>query len=294
MIRIEKLSHSLGGSRVLDGLNLEVRDATILGLVGINGAGKSTLLRLMAGVYIADEGSISFDGNSPVDAKTREDIFFLPDDPYFTAQATMKSVLDMYKTFYKIDKELYQRLVGEFGLNEKKPLRTFSKGMRRQAYIAIALAIRPKYLLLDEAFDGLDPLARHRVKEELIRMVDEDGATVIISSHSLRELEDFCDSFAVIDGKQVSSSGDIAERVERYCRFMMAFSEEVSEDIFAELPVISLEKSGKFVKATFEGNACEVEEKLKALKPTAPAVIERMTVDFEQVFINEVAGKEQK
>jgi ABC-2 type transport system ATP-binding protein len=286
MIRINNLSHKLGGTRVLDNVNLTVPDGTIMGLVGINGAGKSTLLRLLSGVYLPDEGSIDFDGASPSSENTRRDIFFLPDDPYFTHQTTIKSMLALYRAMYSVDEERYKRLISLFGLDEKKPLRNFSKGMRRQAYIAIALAIRPKYLFLDEAFDGLDPLARQKVKEELAAMADEDNATVIISSHSLRELEDFCDKYTVIDRLTVSSSGDISDRVEQYCKFMLAFADGFSEDMLRDLPVVSMTASGKFVRAVFEGDRNEIEQKLLALSPT---VIEEMNVDFEEVFISEVS-----
>jgi ABC-2 type transport system ATP-binding protein len=292
MIEIRDLSHCLGGTRILENIHLTVPDGTIMGLVGINGAGKSTLLRLMSGVYIADEGSILYDGGSPTNEKTREGIFFLPDDPYFTHQATVRSMLEMYKPLYSgLDMDTYNRLREVFGLDEKKPLRTFSKGMRRQAYIAIALAIRPKYLLLDEAFDGLDPLSRQKVKEELIRMVEEDNATVIISSHSLRELEDFCDMYTVIDRMTVSSSGDISEKVERYCKFMLAFANEIPENIFDGLPVISVAQSGKFIKGVFEGDSRDIEQRLMELHPT---VIEQMPVDFEEAFINEVTRRKEK
>lgn len=286
MIRINNLSHKLGGTRVLDNVNLTVPDGTIMGLVGINGAGKSTLLRLLSGVYLPDEGSIDFDGASPSSEETRRDVFFLPDDPYFTHQTTIKSMLALYRAMYSVDEERYKRLISLFGLDEKKPLRNFSKGMRRQAYIAIALAIRPKYLFLDEAFDGLDPLARQKVKEELAAMADEDNATVIISSHSLRELEDFCDKYTVIDRLTVSSSGDISDRVEQYCKFMLAFADGFSEDMLRDLPVVSMTASGKFVRAVFEGDRNEIEQKLLALSPT---VIEEMNVDFEEVFISEVS-----
>ena len=286
MIRINNLSHKLGGTRVLDNVNLTVPDGTIMGLVGINGAGKSTLLRLLSGVYLPDEGSIDFDGASPSSEETRRDVFFLPDDPYFTHQTTIKSMLALYRAMYSVDEERYKRLISLFGLDEKKPLRNFSKGMRRQAYIAIALAIRPKYLFLDEAFDGLDPLARQKVKEELAAMADEDNATVIISSHSLRELEDFCDKYTVIDRLTVSSSGDISDRVEQYCKFMLAFADGFSEDMLRDLPVVSMTASGKFVRAVFEGDRNEIEQKLLAL---SPAVIEEMNVDFEEVFISEVS-----
>lgn len=291
MIRIEGLSHSLGGETVLSNIDLTVSDGTILGLVGVNGAGKSTLLRLMSGVYLPDAGTIEYDGAPPSLESTRESIFLLPDDPYFTQSSTVKSIKKMYEALYpSFDADVYKRMISFFSLDENKPIRTFSKGMRRQGYITIALATSPKYLLLDEAFDGLDPLARNSVKNELIRLVDEKDATVIISSHSLRELEDFCDSYAVIDGKTLASSGDISQKVERYCKFMLAFTREVTEEIFSGLPIVSLSRSGKFFKCVFDGDPSEIAPKLDAL---SPAVVEQMTVDFEEVFISEITRRDR-
>ena len=287
MIEIKNLSHSLGGNYVLSGVNLSVPDGTIMGLVGINGAGKSTLLRLLSGVYFANEGVIEYDGKSPENEDTRKDIFFLSDDPYFTGTSTLKTIFNMYKTFYpNIDIDAYKSLISIFKLDENKPLRTFSKGMRRQAYISIAIAIKPKYLLLDEAFDGLDPLARKRVKDELIKMIEESSSTVIISSHSLRELEDFCDTYAIIDGKRVSSSGDITEKTNTYCKFMLAFADTVPNGIFDNLNCVSTTKSDKFITGVFEGDESEIKE---ALLRFAPVVIEQIPVDFEEAFISEVS-----
>ena len=291
MINIKNLSHSLGGNLVLSGVNLQISDGTIMGLVGINGAGKSTLLRLLAGVYFANEGVIEYDGKSPENEETREDIFFLPDDPYFTNTSTVKSILNMYKQFYPaLSLDTYNSLIDTFKLDKNKPIRAFSKGMRRQAYIAIAISIKPKYLLLDEAFDGLDPLARKRVKDELIKMVEENNSTVIISSHSLRELEDFCDMYTIIDNKAVSSSGDISEKTNRYCKFMLAFNDSIPSDIFNGLPYVSITKSEKFVTGVFEGDENEIK---KALLKLQPAVIEQLTVDFEEAFISEVSKNDK-
>ena len=289
MISIKYVTHYYGKSQSLDSVNLEIKDGTIFGLVGVNGAGKSTLLRIMSGVYIPKYGNVSFDGLDPIHEEGRRNVFFLPDDPYYTSLTTCKELRKLYKTFYeRFDDGLYYSLMSEFGLDEKKFLRTFSKGMRRQAYICLALAIRPKYLLLDEAFDGLDPLARKRVKLELIKMVEQEGATVVISSHALRELEDFCDSFAIIDGKKVKSTGDVADKVEKYCKFQLAFIDPIDQEAFKELPVISLEKSEKFVKVVLEGQSDEMRARLEAL---SPAIIEEMPMNFEEVFISEV-GKE--
>ncbi len=288
MIDVSHLYHSLGSAPVLEDICLTVPDGTVLGLVGVNGAGKSTLLRLLAGVYRPNKGSVTYDGVAPTAETVREHIFFLPDDPYVTQQTTLRSILSMYVPFYpSLDRALYRRLIGAFGLDEKKPLRTFSKGMRRQAYIAVALAIKPKYLLLDEAFDGLDPLARARVKEEIIRMVEETDATVLITSHALREIEDFCDRYALLDHKTLRSAGDLGEKVSRYCKFTLAFADGIPEDLLNGLPVFSATQSGKFLTAVFDGDATAIEERLQAF---APAVLEQLPVDFEEIFIHEVKG----
>lgn len=289
MISIKNVSHYYGNSQSLGHIDLEIKDGTIFGLVGINGAGKSTLLRIMSGVYKPKTGSVSFDGLDPKTEEGRKNVFFLPDDPYFGTLTTCKDIRRMYKTFYDdFDDDLYRSLMGEFKLSEKKKLRTFSKGMRRQAYMCLALAIKPKYLLLDEAFDGLDPLARKRVKLELIKLVEQNESTVIISSHALRELEDFCDTFAIIDGKTVKSTGDIADKVEKYCKFQLAFIDPIDDKKLQNLPVVSLEKSEKFIKIVLEGESSDMRERLEAL---SPAVIEEMPMNFEEVFISEV-GKE--
>lgn len=286
MIKINNVSHSLGGNRILEDINLELREGSVMGLVGINGAGKTTLLRLITGVYKADKGEILIDGESVQTESARQKLFFLPDDPYFTIHTTGAALFAMYKTFYPdMSKEVFERHMLGFKLDSKKPIRNFSKGMRRQLFIALALAVKPKYLILDEAFDGLDPLARLSFKKAINQAVEEDGVSVLISSHSLRELEDFCDSYALIDKMTVSSSGDIAEKVGSFCKFQLAFLEEFDESIFAGFPAVSVEKSGRFVRIVLKGNA----EKMKAaLEGLHPVIVEEMPMDFEELFIREV------
>ena len=292
MIEIKNLSHSLGGKKILDNINLTLPEGSIMGLVGINGAGKTTLLRLISGVYVADEGEITCDGIPMSEEIARKKLFFLPDDPYYTIYTTGKSLFELYKVFYPdIDRAVFLEHLANFGLDEKKPIRNFSKGMRRQLYIALALSVKPKYLLLDEAFDGLDPLARLAFKKAINHAADEYGTSVLISSHSLRELEDFCDSYALIDKMTIASSGDIAERVNRYCKFQLAFFNDFDEQMFAGLPVVSLEKTGRFARVVLEGREDEMKQALEKLNP---AVVEQMTMDFEEMFIHEVEGRGYK
>ena len=286
MIEISNLSHSLGAKTVLRKIDLDIPDNTILGIVGINGAGKSTLLRLLAGVYLPDSGYIRYDGKSPAEAETRKDLFFLPDDPYYTSFMTPESLFDFYKCFHpSIDKETYLNLLSAYKIDEKGKVRNFSKGMRRQVFIALALAVKPKYLLLDEAFDGLDPLSRRIFKDAIISLVEEGRTTVLIASHSLRELEDFCDRFILIDDNVIKNQGDISEHVGRLCKFELAFTDAVTEDIFSELPIVSLIIKNRFVQIVLEGKSDEMREKLEAL---SPAVMDEMPLDFEETFIHDV------
>lgn len=292
MIKVRGLTHAFGKKTVLYNINLDVPDGTILGIVGINGAGKSTFLRLLCGVYAIECGDVTFDGKSPSDAMTRRDIFYLPDDPYYTSSTTPNKLFESYKVFYpNIDRGIFEELISKYSINPKGSVKNFSKGMKRQMFIALALAVKPKYLLLDEAFDGLDPLSRKIFKEAIISLVEEENTTVLISSHSLRELEDFCDKFVLIDATVIKSEGDISEHVNKLCKFELAFFEPISDDAFSSLPVVSLENNGRFVRIVLEGNSEEMKAKLLLL---SPAVIEEMKLDFEEVFIHDVEKKEGK
>ena len=286
MIEIRNLSHSLGGRLVLREINLDIPDNTVLGIVGINGAGKSTLLRLLSGVYLPDEGSVRFDGCGPENAQTRRDIFFLPDDPYYTTFMTPMGLYDYYKPFYpRISKDVFLDLLLAYKIDTGGKMRNFSKGMRRQVFIALALAVRPKYLLLDEAFDGLDPLSRKIFKDAIIDLVEGGETTVLVASHSLRELEDFCSRFILIDSNRIKSQGDIAEHVGRLCKFELAFTEAVDESAFHGLPIVSLTIKNRFVQIVLEGDSAEMRERLSAL---SPAVMDEMPLDFEETFIHDV------
>lgn len=286
MIEIKGLSHSLGKKTVLTGIDLTLPDDTVLGIVGINGAGKSTLLRLLSGVYVADAGSILFDGAPPTDAATRQSIFYLPDDPYYDAQTTPSSLFRFYETLYPtVDRAAYTALLSEYQISENGKLRNFSKGMRRQVFIALALAVKPKYLLLDEAFDGLDPLSRKIFKDAIITWIEENGGTVLITSHSLRELEDFCDRFILIDAHEIREQGDIAEHVGKLCKFELAFAEQADATLFRDLPTVSLSIRGKFVGIVLRGDSDAMREKLSLL---SPLVMEEFALDFEEAFIYDV------
>ena len=180
MIEIKNLSKSYGDKLVLKNLSIKIEDGKIFGLVGINGAGKSTLLRLISGIFEANTGSILVDGEEIYDNENKKkDIFFLPDEPYYGINTTPLNLIDLYQEFYDFNKQEYLNYLEIFKLPLNKKMHTFSKGMKRQVFVSLALAIKPKYLLLDEAFDGLDPLARLTFKRAIIDLVEEKQTTII-------------------------------------------------------------------------------------------------------------------
>lgn len=203
MIEIKNVSKSYGKEMVISECSATVKDSSIAGLIGVNGSGKSTLLRLIAGVLRPNSGEILYNGE-PIyeNPEAKKNIFFLPDEPFYGNSATTKSLVSIYSCFYPaFTSEEFQKYLLYFGITSTKTLSSFSKGMQRKVYLSAAFASHAKVLLLDEAFDGLDPLSRDLFKKCLIEFIGaEPSRSVIIASHSLRELEDICDSFCLVDG----------------------------------------------------------------------------------------------
>ncbi len=288
MIKIINLSKSFSDKQVLKDLNLEIEEGKIFGLVGINGAGKSTLLRLISGIYQADQGSIIIDGEEVYENENiKNKIFFLPDEPYYSANTTPLSLIDLYQTFYDFDINEYLNYLKYFALPLKKSMHNFSKGMKRQVFISLALSIKPKYLLLDEAFDGLDPLARLTFKRTLIDLVANNDTTVIISSHSLRELEDICDSYGLIDNMTITSSGDINETLEQLHKYQVAFEYIPNREDF-DMSFISYHQDSRIIKVVVRDDFKIFEAKIKKFNPL---LIDEIKIDFEELFIIQVESR---
>lgn len=266
MIEIKDVMKSFENKNVLNHLNVTISSGSIFGLIGPNGAGKSTLLYLLNGVSKCDEGSILFDGKEVYEnPDVKKDILFISDDPYYFHFASIDEMKDFYLTFYpQFNLETYQHYVDLFRLPQNKPLKDYSKGMKRQAMFALALAIAPKYLLLDEAFDGLDPVMRLAFKKAINQMIDEN-MTVIISSHNLRELEDICDSFGILENGCMTTSGDLYDIKDHIHKIQIAFKEELNKEEFSHLDVLSFHKQSRVINMVVKGDINEIKDYFKYL-----------------------------
>lgn len=287
MIEIQEVTKQFGGFTALNKISCSIEDESIYGLVGSNGAGKSTLLRLIAGVYRADGGQVLADGENVFEnIPIKDSIFYLSDELYFPGQATLKSMARFYAGYYsRFDWKLYRELCGIFPLDERKSIHSFSKGMQRQAGLILALSTRPKYLLLDEAFDGLDPVVRNVVRHILVDAVGKDGTTVIISSHNLRELEDLCDHIGLLHQGGILLEKDIDSLKMNLCKFHCAFQKAPEREAFEPLRLLKFEKRGNLITFTAEGPRDEIEAFIDTLHPLFQ---EALPLTLEEIFIQEM------
>lgn len=184
----------------LDGVNLEIPTGTAFGLLGSNGAGKSTILRLFSGIYQAESGEVLIDEQPVYDNVTaKQKVFFINDETVQFGEYTLKQLKEFYQQFYPhFSEEIFQKLEAVIQLPMNKKITTFSKGMKRQAIVIIGISCCTPYLLLDEAFDGLDPTMRIIVKKMLVDAMCERELTVVISSHNLKEINEMCDTAALL------------------------------------------------------------------------------------------------
>ena len=286
MLKANDLVKRFGDTIALDGLNTEIGRGCIYGLVGPNGSGKSTLMRLMCGVYRPDGGSITLEGEPVFENIAAKDrILYLSDDLYFPPKSTVEELAAFYRGLYSgFSAETYQKLCGCFPLEVKKSLSTFSKGQRRQAALLAALCCHADYLLLDEAFDGLDPVIRLMVKKLLAEEIAERGATVVISSHNLRELEDLCDQIGLLSAGRLLFEKDIDVLKLGFCRVQAAYDHPVDWEATG-LSILDKKERGKLVSLLVRGTA---EETLAVLEAQRPLFAEALPMTLEEVFIGEM------
>ncbi len=287
MIELINLTKKFGDFTAVNEVNAKIEDGCIYGLVGSNGSGKSTLLRLLSGVYYPDSGNISVDGfevfNNP---KLKSQIFYLPDAPYFFKNATIKEMAEFFEGLYPtFDKARFDHLKSVFPISTTDKIDNMSKGMQRQAALMLALSTNPKYLLLDEAFDGLDPVMRSVLKELLIDGIETNRMTVIIASHNLRELEDLSDHIALIHQGHLLFSDSLDDVRSNFHKIQAAFKVLPPEIKLHDLDIIKCEKMGSLLQMIIRGDETEIMQKISSLEPIFAESIEPT---LEEIFIYEM------
>jgi len=289
MIEIKNVTKRFGTFAALDELNLTVPTGSVYGLVGPNGAGKSTLIRHMAGAYRPDSGEILVDGK-PVfeNSAIKQQIAWIPDEIFYFPQATVKDMMEYTRGIYPtFDEARFHRIGQAFSISEKQMFRRMSKGMQKQAAFWLALSIRPEILLLDEPVDGLDPVMRRQVWSLVMSDVAENGTTVLISSHNLRELEDVCDHVGIIHKGKAVLERSLEELQGGTVKVQFVPKDGVSMP--KELKLIHHSMTGRIHTAIIRCTAEEAEMRFAAAEM---AFYDILPLTLEEVFIYEMGGEE--
>ena len=287
MIEVRNVMKEFDGFRALDDMSMTVPTGAVYGLVGPNGAGKSTIIRHLTGIYRQDAGEITIDGAHVFEnPEVKSRIAYIPDDIFYYANASIREMMDFYRSIYPhFDAERFKKLADVFGLDPKRQMRRLSKGMQKQAAFWIAVSLRPEILILDEPVDGLDPVMRRRIWSIIMADVAENGTTVLVSSHNLRELEDVCDSVGIMNKGKIMLERSLNELQENIVKIQLALPD--GESLPEGLDILHKSNTGRVQSLIMHGTQEDLTEKLQSAHPL---FIDAVPLTLEEIFIYELGG----
>lgn len=291
MIEAKNVSKIFDQVVALDDITAKIEEGHVFGLIGTNGAGKSTFMRCMCGVLKPEKGEILIDGKPVFDnPEVKREIFYISDDQYFYKSGTPMDVLKLYTSCYPgFDVAKWQELMNKFGLDSKRKINTFSKGMKKQLSVLYGICANTKYLLCDETFDGLDPVMRQAVKALFVKEMDERGLTPIIASHNLRELEDICEYVGLLHRGGILLEKDIDDMKLNIHKLQCVIKDEgMLESIKESLDVVSIENRGSLYTITIRGKQEEITDFMRGINPI---FYELLPLSLEEIFISETEVK---
>ena len=296
MIKLENIHKTFGKYPAISDVSLNIEDSQVFGLVGTNGAGKSTLLRMISGVLRQDSGEITLDGRPVYNRPdVKQQIFFIPDDPYFFPNGNAADMCSYYRTAYLyFNPVLFEKMLGDFSLDPKRPVRNYSRGMKKQLAILCGICSGARYLLCDETFDGLDPVMRQAVKSIFADHMSRRGLTPVIASHNLRELEDICDHVGLLHKGGLILSRDLEDMRLGLQRIQCVFAKDDGEaQALAGLEVLNSSTHGRLHMLTVRASR---EEVLSCFEKIDTVFFEILPLTLEEIFISEteVAGYDIK
>ena len=214
MLKIENLNKSFGDKLVLKNINLEIEDGDIFAFIGKNGSGKTTTIKCIVGLLEFESGLIKLDGldNKNDELIFKKNIAYIPDNPelyeFMSGYEYLNFIAQAYDLDYKIKKDRIYKYSEIFGIKNVlvDSIQTYSHGMKQKLAIISALIHKPKLLILDEPFVGLDPTATHFLKEEFKNLCSE-GSSIFFSTHVLEVAQNLCNKVAILKDGEILKCG---------------------------------------------------------------------------------------
>ncbi len=284
MLEVKGLTKKFDEKTVLENINYRFEKGKIYGLVGINGAGKSTLLRTMAGIYKGTSGEVTYNGENVYDSRVaKANIFYFPDENFTLLKLTIAQYIEFFEKIYgKRNEERYEKLKDFFDLDIDGKIARFSKGMKKQAFLFINLCFDMEFLLLDETFEGIDPVIKSKITRLLLEEVEERGITLVISSHNINELETMCDEILLLNNNQLENNE--IERANMY-KVQIGFKEQRSFASNEKVGILKTEQRGSVYNLIVSGELDNVTEYFENLNP---AILDVFSLSAEEMMIYKV------
>lgn len=293
ILKIENLSKSYDKNLVLKNINLEIEEGSIFGLIGPNGAGKSTLMKSILGLVKKDSGSISLYGkeiNAKNQKETNKNLGSLIENPSFYDHLTAYDNLDLICDMKNIKKDNIDKVLKDVGLftSKNKKVRDFSLGMKQRLGIAIALIGNPKFLILDEPINGLDPYGIEEMRDLFKNIVKNSNTSILISSHILDEIEKISSHIGILKNGVLTYSGSLKEYRELHPPVIIL---KTSNNIWAS-KILDLPQENILDEYLVLGNKSE-QEVAKIIKILVDKVdiyrVEKRKESLEKLFIQETS-----
>ncbi len=258
IVSLKKLRKEYGKFTAVDEMNLEVPPGKVFGVLGPNGAGKTTTLKMITGLLHPTSGTITIDGvdTAKDPTYTKSITGFIPDRPYvydkLTAFEYLRFIGGLYHMSGKLAASRIRELLELFELSEWADglIESFSHGMKQRVVFAGALLPQPKLLVVDEPMVGLDPKGHHLVKELFRTLTQEEGMTILLSTHTLEVAEEVCDEIAIVNHGKIVAQGNLNE-----LRLSSGQDEGSLEQVFLKITSESKQERDEAVANRFGGAA---------------------------------------
>jgi ABC-2 type transport system ATP-binding protein len=257
-----RLTKEFGSVKALDRIDLRVRRPSIVGLLGKNGSGKTTLIRHLMGLHLPSEGSVATLGRPSAELGHDElvRVGYVPQEIRLLDWMTVQQHLDYVSCFYpEWDRERERRLLVELELDGSTVVGALSTGNLQKLAIMLAVCHHPQLLVLDEPVSDLDPIVRGKLLEFLLELLREDEATILVSSHVLRDVEKVVDWVICLDQGKVVTDAALDELKELYSEWLIVSNNGELPERFSEPFVLAQEISGREARLLIKQGAAEIE-----------------------------------
>ena len=303
ILQVKNLYKKYDKTEAIAGVDFSIKQGEIYGLLGPNGAGKSTLIKMIAGIENKDEGEIIFEEKERNINKYKRNMGILTQDiaiyPSFTAYENISFFCSLYSFKGKELKRRVEKSLEFVGLSDckNKKAKEFSGGMMRRLHLACAIAHTPKLIIMDEPTVGIDPQSRNHILQS-VKMLKDNGASIIYTSHYMEEIEEICDEICILDKGKIIAEGTSKYLKENFSKnniYTIALKsklENIEKYIIRVDGIENVSVNDKVIKCTYSNNNNTLQKLVNTICNNGGVIesIKNELPTLENVFLN-LTGK---